>query len=194
MKRVIGLCLLPLVISAAGCVSSIHPLYDERDVIFDRALLGRWTEVGDNEFWEFTRGDANTYSLLHTDEKGKTGQFEAHLFKVGQNLFLDIVPSSPELSGTELYSDHFIAVHTFVHLSPHGESFQISYLDDDWLKPFLKKNPAAVRHVTVDGQVIFVDSSKNMQSFLLAHLRTPGAFSKPLTFGKKADPAVRQND
>ena len=181
MKRAVCLGWIAFVLSATGCVSSVNPLYSEKDVVFDRNLLGRWAESGDKEVWEFTPGDGNNYVLVHTDEKGKTGRFEAHLFKLGQSSFLDIVPASPELSEDDFYNDHLIAVHTFVHLSPQGESFRISYLDPDWLKPFLKKNPEAVRHVVANGQVIFTDSSKNIQRFLLAHLRTPGAFSQPVT-------------
>ncbi|MHC4244422.1 MAG: hypothetical protein ACYSU4_18605, partial [Planctomycetota bacterium] len=67
-----------------GCVPvmSLHPLYTEKDVVFEERLLGRWVDdpSSPETIWEFSRIEEpnNAYNLLFSDEEGKKGSFVAH--------------------------------------------------------------------------------------------------------------------
>src|SRR5437870_482925 len=83
-----ALCLM-LIIS--GCVPSLHPLYGEKDITFDPALLGEWVEVkpDSKSTLTFIRSSDTEYKLLSADEK-ETSSFIAHLVKLSDKLFLDV--------------------------------------------------------------------------------------------------------
>lgn len=168
-----------------ACVPSVNPLYTDQDVYFDKALLGVWTDDEQAETWEFTYSDEKVYKLVHTDERGKQGEFEARLVKIDDKTFLDIAPVRTHLSQNDFFNGHFLSVHSFVQVTPEGKSFRIAYLEPKWLKTFLEKNPTAVRHMMIDGEILFTDSSKNLQKFIASNVNTPGAFSTPVSVQRK---------
>ena len=67
-----------------GClpVASLHPLYTDKDVIFEKELLGKWVDDPNNpEFtWQFSRIDGveKAYGLVCPTKKVK----KAHLLLV----------------------------------------------------------------------------------------------------------------
>jgi len=104
MKRLI----LPLALLAAlaGCVPSLNPLYIEKDLVFDPALLGVWGEPNAKETWTFEKAGEKKYKLLQTDNDGRTGEFEVHLLKLSNHYFLDLYVTEP---GGEKWSPNDLA-------------------------------------------------------------------------------------
>ena len=112
-----------------GClpVMSLHPLYQEKDLAFEKELLGTWVDGDDpndsDSTWQFARSDDSKkqYQLIVTDEEGRKGIFTANLVKLDNLLVLDIHPEKFP-SGAETVEDmnlpynafFFIPVHTFV--------------------------------------------------------------------------------
>src|SRR5436190_24372715 len=77
----------------AACIPSINPFYTEKDVVFEKKLLGEWQEkekADEPQIWNFEEGKDKAYKLTVTEKEGKQGEFEAHLFKLKQEYFLDI--------------------------------------------------------------------------------------------------------
>ncbi len=185
MTKLSLIALISSFVFLTACVPSLNALYTEQDLFFDKALIGVWTDGEQSETWEFTFADENEYKLVHTDELGKQGEFEARLLRIDGRTFLDIAPVRPRLSQNDFFSSHLLSVHSFVRLSQEGKTFRISYLETKWLKPFLEKNPAAVRHALIDGEILFTDTPKNLQKFIGANLNTLGAFSNPVTLQRK---------
>lgn len=163
----------------AGCVSSVHPLYLEADTIFDEALLGVWGAEDSTETWELRKHDEKAYTVVHTDEKGRRGEFRAHLLILGEQRFLDLDPVESEIPQSGFYRDRLLPTHTFVAIAQAGPAMRVSYLDQDWLKRFLAEQPAALRHETVQGEILITASPRDLQRFLLDHQKTEGAFSEP---------------
>ena len=180
MWLLLGFLLLPV-----GCVPSLHPLYTDQDVIFDQSVLGVWAEDGSKETWALTRGGEKEYRLVHTDEDGKKGEFVAHLLKVEGRMFLDLYPVEPELPQNDLYRDHLLRVHSFVAVLQTEPAIRISYVEPQWLKKFLDKQPSALRHEKINDEVVITASPKELQKFLLTHLKTEGAFSEPSELRRK---------
>jgi hypothetical protein len=86
---------LALVLLSAGCapVDSLNPLYTEKDVVFDEALLGQWGTPEDG--LNFARMGKDGYSLVTFGKDDTTGQtmslaFEAHLVSLQGHRFLDL--------------------------------------------------------------------------------------------------------
>lgn len=162
----------------AGCVPSLHPLYTSDTIVFEPALLGSWAETDSEGRWEFRQGGENSYRLTMTDDD-KQGEFEVHLVKIGSSRFLDLFPEKLELPGNEYYQMHLLPVHSFILVSQLQPTLRLALLQPTWLKSFLAKNPEAVKHEIVDGDVLLTAPPEELQQFLLAHVNTEGAFTTP---------------
>ncbi len=108
-------CLLAILLG--GCVPSLHPLYTDKELIFEEKLLGTWSDNDPGGKWEFKKvTDSNSYLLTITDDEG-TGSFDAHLVKLNQMLFLDIYPKEAEsLKTCGFWTLHILPVHTFMKI------------------------------------------------------------------------------
>jgi hypothetical protein len=180
---------LALVLSA--CVPSLNPLYTEHDLVFDPALVGHWAE-NDNaqDTWTFEKSGDQDYKAIY-QEKGKTGEFDVHLVKLGERLFLDFYPQDDgikEMDRNDFYRFHFLPVHTFARVSLSGSTVDMAFLDPDWLKKLLDREPKAIRHERrgEDG-IILTASTKDLQTFLLKH--ADEAFGDKPTVLKRVRPA-----
>ena len=49
----------------------------------------------------------------------------------------------------------------------------------------LKKNPAALKHEIVDGDLVLTASTKQLQSFVLRHVNDKSAFTDPTDYARK---------
>jgi hypothetical protein len=183
MKNLPQIALLVFLLISTSCVQSLNPLYTEPDLIFDPALLGVWIDKESTETWELTKIEDKQYKLIHTDENGKKGEFVAHLLKIDGKTFLDLVPIDSGLSPNDFYKGHFLATHSFILITQMGSTFQISYLEPDWLKNLLKENPQAIRHEKMEEKILLTASSKELQKILLANLNS--AFSRPVEITRK---------
>ena len=80
-----------------GCVvTSVHPYYTAKDVIYEPSLIGQWTNTQQSEqLWTFQKEEQNAYHLTYVTS-GKTNLARAHLFKLHGQMFLDFVSLDPE--------------------------------------------------------------------------------------------------
>jgi hypothetical protein len=85
MKKIF-LPLLAVAALVAACVPSVNPFYFDKDTITDARLVGTWLEDSTKshpDSWKFEASTTNTYAATLTDDDGKIGKFDAHLFKLG---------------------------------------------------------------------------------------------------------------
>ena len=186
MKNTLKFAAIGLMLILTSCVPSLNPLYTVDDLIFEQALLGVWIDAEATESWHFTTSNEKDYHLVYTDESGKKGEFKAHLLRIEGKLFLDLTPVRTALAQNDFYKANLLPVHTFVHISQGAPNPQITYLEPEWLKSHLDKNPAALRHEKLSGEILITASTKDLQKFLLTHLDTPGAFAKPIGIKRKS--------
>lgn len=181
-----------------GCVPvmSLHPLYTEKDVVFEERLLGRWVDEPNSPeiTWEFTRIEEpnNAYNLVFSDEEGKKGSFVAHLVRLQNRLFLDVYPSEPpweieDPNKLELpYNSFFlIPAHTFIKIDFNGPKLKMWLTNDEDMKKLLKEEPNAVKHTFIEDKLILTAPTKQLQNFVLKYADDKRVFKSEIVLGRK---------
>jgi hypothetical protein len=182
MRYITTSIIVGLVLVVAACVPSLHPLYTDKDLSFEPALLGEWVEAkpDSKSTLTFSKLADKEYKLVSSEGPDKQSIFIAHLVKLGDKLFLDVKPdpaSEPDCSG--------LPWHMFFYVSQIEPTLRMWDFNDKWLEKLLKKNPSLLRHEVVDGDLVLTASTKQLQSFLLRHVNTKGAFADPVDYARK---------
>jgi len=193
MRKPIILLLVFVFASFLGCVPSLNPFYTEKDVVFDQKLVGAWTEDdGSNDTWTFTREGDRQYKLVIT-EGDQASSFTAHLFRIGEQRFLDLFPDKSALEEwkqSAFYKSALIRGHFAIKVSSIEPELQMSMLDVEWLGKLLEQEPKAVQHhKTPDGELVLSASTMELQQFLLKHVKTPNAWGEKPSVWKRKDKA-----
>jgi len=158
-----------------ACIPSVNPFYAEKDVVFDPRLLGVWGNPDDaDKSWRFEVATNKTYRLIVSEEKGKRGEFAAHLFKLKGHTFLDVTPTKVELreDQVEMIGAALIPGHLVLRVRGIEPELKLDWVDWDWLKKHLEVNPRALKHrVTAAESIVLTAETRDLQRFVLKHLR-----------------------
>lgn len=181
-----------------GCVPvmSLHPLYTEKDVVFEERLLGRWVDDPNSPetTWEFNRIEEpkSAYNLVFSDEEGKKGSFVAHLVRLQNRLFLDVYPSEPpweieDPNKLELFYNCFflIPVHTFIKIDFNGPQLKMWSTNDEDMEKLLKEEPNAVKHTFIEDKLILTAPTKELQNFVLKYADDKRVFKSEIVLVRK---------
>jgi len=184
MKTRIWIILTSLAVMLSGCIPSVNPFYTEKDLVFEPRLVGEWQEkdtTGQPEVWKFAKEGANHYKLLITDKEGKQGEFEAHLFRLKQEQFLDLKPSECHFATNQadLVAICMIPGHLLVRVSQFEPDLKLAFIDSDWLEKYLTNNPSALAYHREDKSGILTAQTADLQRFVLQHLGDGELFAKP---------------
>lgn len=167
----------------AGCVvTSVYPYYNPRDVAFDPALVGGWTNSESaDEMWKFEAAGTNGYELTVVS-KSETNVMDACRFKLSGSIFLDLF-TSEEIRGVQPPP---IPAHFLVRLWETNSALRMAALDYEWLAQTLTNQPAALRHYFVngrgnasDGRLVLTADTAELQKFITKNLNTKEAWKDP---------------
>jgi hypothetical protein len=190
MKKASFVTLLAVTVFLAllGCIPSVYPLYTEKDLTYDPALLGSWREKEDSEgSWTFTQDKEKTYKLVIRD-KDKSSPFLGRLLKLGDRRFLDITPDGAgleDLNREDLYKALLIPGHFFFRVDQVEPALKLTALKGDWLNNLLKKDPKAIQHLQHGSDtVILTAPTEELQKFILKHLKDEDAWGDSSDFKK----------
>jgi hypothetical protein len=175
--------LLPLagcaLLLAACLVTSVYPFYTGKDVAFEPALAGNWTNSTDaQERWGFEAINTNSYRLTYIT-KDSTNVMQATLFKLRGNLFLDLFTS-------EIKDDVQpppIPSHFLFRMNQIKPSVKMAPLNYEWLAKLLDANPKALRHHLIGDEkdkdkqrLVLTADTAELQKFIIKHLYTTDAW------------------
>ena len=167
MKTRITALTLTLALVMTGCVPvpSLHPLYTEKDTVFEPKLLGTWQgpDAGDGT-WTFAKAGENAYQVILDNEKGEQEEFTAHLVRLKKHLFLDAQPRLPKKILSD-YEPHVVVAHTFYRVAIGEDSVRMAWLDDKNLAEMIQKKQVKVKHEEVGGSVLLTASPEELQAF-----------------------------
>jgi hypothetical protein len=183
MRYIAASIIVGLLLVLAACVPSLHPLYTDNDLTFEPALLGEWIEAkpDSKSTLTFSKAGEKEYKLVSGDRGEKQSSFIARLVKLGDKRFLDVKPDP----AFERDNCSGLPWHMFFYVSQIEPTLRIWDLNDKWLEKLLKANPSLLKHEVVDGDLVLTASTRQLQSFLLRHLNTTGAFTDPVDYARK---------
>jgi len=122
-----------LLLFLSGCLTTLYPIFHEKDAIFNESLLGYWkcADKGKNTgFMEFKtireerRSElppgireisAKGYLVSRLNNKEEiTSQYFVFLAKIGNSHYLDYYPAElpSEKKVNKFYRDHYVKVHS----------------------------------------------------------------------------------
>lgn len=181
-----------------GCVpvASLHCLYTDKDIIFEKKLLGTWVQEPNDPktIWEFTRIDEpnNAYKLIFTDEEGKKGSFVAHLVKLQDKLFLDAYPSElpwemedPNQVDWPYNCFFMLPAHTFIKVDSIEPQLKLRVTIEDKMEELLEENPNAIGHTFIEDRLVLTASTKELQAFILKYADDERLFVDDVALDRK---------
>jgi hypothetical protein len=181
-----------------GCVPvmSLHPLFNEKDVTFNKKLLGTWVQKEEpnkaEAIWDFKQADVNenAYRLTFSDEEGKKGSLIAHLVKLKDKLFLDVCPVPWEQQDANKiewpYNTLFlIPAHTFIKIDSIDPNLVMRLTDDEKINKLFEQDPNAVEHTSIENKFVLTASTQNLQAFVLKHADDSQVFAEPMVLSRK---------
>jgi hypothetical protein len=164
-----------IIVLASACVPSLNPYYTEKDVVFNAHLVGEWQpkdESNDKETWKFEKTGEDGYELLVTDKDQKTAKLDARLFKLGDQLFLDIIPEDcrfapdqADVVGMAMFPGHLL-----LRVPQIEPTLQMAGCDYDWLSKHLESHPGALSHHKEQHSLVLTASTQDLQAFITQHL------------------------
>lgn len=187
MKQIIWSGLSLALVLLAGCVvTSIYPYYQQKDLIFDPALVGVWSDPAKTndtkETWTFEKAGAQSYTWTVRDEH-KTNIFTTHLFRLGDVKFLDALPRERH--------DYATPAHVLLRVGQIEPQLELRVLSYDWLAKLVAAKPKAIRHIVVpkdagadDGLITLTADTAELQKFIRKHLHNTNAWGEPLVMKK----------
>ena len=163
-------------------VLSVHPLYLESDAEFDPTLLGKWVDSDGDVTFHFETSPDPVYKLKVVERNSEatvTGEFKAHLVRIGNTWFLDIFPEEKE-GGSEFYRTHFVRAHTFARVQIDHDSLQVSFLASTWLKQRFDDKTVDTAHEVIEGTPVLTATTEELQSLVDRFAKDDEAFPDPL--------------
>lgn len=172
-----------------GNAQSVQPFYSPEDVIFKPELIGSWNVEG--VLVEFRDAGDNTYGITIPQEDGVTLHFRAHLFRIGDNYFLDgqisgfdIPESDPGKGNEKIQNKKSEAKESFdldehdvllnrhhglflVDLSADLGEFTLHGWQDGFLPTSVEKNKISCPFLKDEmGRILLTGSSSQLRAFV----------------------------
>lgn len=143
--------------------ASVHPLYEEDDLMFDEELLGTWSDESDTTLAFEKAEEINAYVLTISDANTQD-KFAAYLVEIDGMLYLDISPGNSTPSGLGLQQMLYVPCHIFMKIEQITPNLKIQFV---YFVKLIKDDPNILKHEVVDESNILVTAStKKLQKFL----------------------------
>ncbi len=174
MRRIRIVLVLVALVVGCGTVTSLEPLSDSSDLVFEPALLGAWTDDSAETQFIVTPAEANRYLIAMADAEGKTGRFVGALTRLNGRLVLDITPEPLAVHVSDLYRDLLRPLHTFLFLDIVGEQLRVSIPHPDSVRSQLRLAPNLIAHTNARDKLLLTASTRDLRAYLSAFALRPG--------------------
>ena len=198
MKKIIlpgALCLILVLLNS--CLTTLHPIFTEKDLVFDPRLVGKWSNTEDastatyrlthaNELKSLStalqRNASRIYMLEERDAQGKLKSKQyAFMVKLGTYYYMDFYPAGLKENGVqdEFFATHFVPMHSIYRIRfKNTHSFDIQQLDAKYLETLIKNKKIRIKHeVTEDGGYVITAPTEELQKYIVKYSDIPEAYS-----------------
>ena len=196
-----------LLIFLSSCLTTLHPIFTEKDLAYDPTLIGTWNTENEGKEGKVIINNLATensvdlpgnisaikqqgYFIIYQDKNGKvTDQYIAFLSRIGKHLYFDYFPADKKEDRKldEFFGVHFVRMHTSfrVEILKDG-SFELSQLDGSYVKSLIDEKKIRISHETdADDNTVITASTKELQQYLLKYGDEPSAYRSEKTIFKK---------
>ena len=196
-----------LLIFLSSCLTTLHPIFTEKDLAYDPKLIGTWNTENEGKKSKVIISNLATensvelpgnisaikqhgYFIIYQDENGKVSdQYIAFLARIGKHLYFDYYPAEKKEDRKldEFFGIHFVRMHTSyrVEILKDG-SFELSQLDGSYVKSLIDEKKIRISHETdADDNTVITASTKELQQYLLKYGDEPSAYRSEKTIFKK---------
>ena len=195
-----------ILIFLSSCLSTLHPIFTEKDLAYDPKLIGTWNteKQGTKERVVISNlatensvelpGNISTikqkgYFITHHDEDGDTKQYIAFLARIGKHLYFDYYPADKKEDRKldEFFGIHFVKMHTSYRVEFLNDgSFELSQLDGSYVKSLIDEKKIRISHeIDAEDDITITASTKELQQYLLKYGDEPSAYESAKTIFKK---------
>ena len=164
-----------VVVIATGCITSVHPLFTDEELIFRPELIGTWQD-GD-ETMVFRGIDSARYSVLYV-EKTDTTKLIGRLGKLGDHYYLDMTIDPDDQKVNDLLGAYIFPVHIFFKVSFGNNQLNMNAFafSSDWLEKLIQERRIRIKHEVENDQVLLTASTEELQKFVVKYADEPKAF------------------
>ncbi len=162
-------------IIAAGCITSVHPLFTDNELIFRPELIGTWRDG--NDILTFKDIDSTHYAIQNIEDSDTT-QLIGRLGKLGNHYFLDITIDPDDKKVDDLLGMYVFPVHMFFKVSFENDQLSMNAFafSSDWLEKLIKERRIRIDHEVENKQILLTTSTDELQEFVLKYANEPKAF------------------
>ena len=161
--------------------------------IFKDTLMSQFTELLEQKTSkleklasENLKAKSDTYYVMKFYEDDEMiASFKAHLVKIGEDYFIDMLPKGG-LDEDNGATENYFPVHTFLKFKLENDRLEIKMFDQGKLKDLFKSNLIRLRHEIVDDRVLITAQPKEIQKFLEKYAKDESVF-EDITVYKKAN-------
>jgi len=175
--------------AAAGCddagnpfVVSLSPFYSKTDLQTDPRLSGTWQDEEGDVSFTFEAGTEKEYTLIVKEREGEqqtSGEFEAHLLRLGGSWFIDFFPKSNS-GEDEFHRVHFFRGHSIARVELGQDSMQMAFLSASWLRERIEEKSIDTPSVKADGSLLLTGTTEEVQELTDLYANDEKAFADPL--------------
>ena len=196
-----------LIIFLSGCLTTLHPIFTEKDLAYDPKLIGTWkTENQDNKGQVVITNLASEssvelpgnissikqkgYFISYQNGPGETSKrYIAFLARIGKHLYFDYYPADRKEDEKidEFFGAHLVKMHTSYRVEILNDgSFELSQLDESYVTKLIDEKKIRISHeADADDNTVITASTQELQQYLLKYGDEPSAYRSDKTIFKK---------
>lgn len=194
-KHFLIVVILVLVATLSGCLSTLHPLFTEKDLVYDTRLLGTWRAGNGDDTAVFERGSPALFKELPAalqklagrayyvtlKKDNRYSRYHAFLCRIGKELYLDYYPAeTPRQKLYDgFYKSHFIKMHSFYRVRfKDDRSFEIGQFDQGYLRNLIDKKQIRIQYeVRFDESYLITAPTEELQQYVIKYGDDEGAYN-----------------
>jgi len=196
-----------LLVFLSSCLTTLHPIFTEKDLAYDPKLIGVWNAEREGNKERVTISNLATENsvelpgnISHIKHKGYLISYEhehseipdryiAFLARIGKYLYFDYYPIDKKEDQyiDEFFGAHFVKMHTSYRVEILNDgSFELSQLDGSFVNSLIEQKKIRISHETgADDNIMITASTSELQQYLIKYSDDPEAYESKKTIFKK---------
>lgn len=188
-KTWIVVVILGMLAMSSCLVSSIHPFFKKKDIVYDPVLLGTWID-SDSCIWIIEQNRVSeeifgpdrpdsTYRITYYEDDESKGILQGTLFQLDGLDYLDFYAHPNEdHCFNDLVCMHHFPTHTLARVNYQADSIMFYWYGDEWLDELFRQKRIRIRHETVEintdyARHLLTAPTEDLQKFIKKYANDP---------------------